>query len=100
MVTKRNTKFKHFEGLYCFHFLDHSRSIKIVSDLYFQTELGQLEQTMIEAKRSRDRTLTRMKKQAEKQKEMAEKIDRRARATLQTDDSSQGNKKLHRDINE
>ncbi|XP_071802430.1 outer dynein arm-docking complex subunit 3-like [Asterias amurensis] len=58
-----------------------------------KTELGQLEQTMIEAKRSRDRTLTRMKKQAEKQKEMAEKIDRRARATLQTDDSSQESKR-------
>ena len=49
-----------------------------------------LEQTMIEAKRSRDRTLTRMKKQAEKQKEMADKIEKRARATLHTEDTSQG----------
>lgn len=45
---------------------------------------------MMEAKRSRDRTLTRMKKQAERQKEMAEKTEKRARATLQTDDATQG----------
>ena len=51
-----------------------------------------LEQSMLEAKRSRDRTLTRMKKQADKQKEMAEKIEKRARATLQADDPSQGNR--------
>ncbi|XP_038063526.1 coiled-coil domain-containing protein 151-like [Patiria miniata] len=58
-----------------------------------KAELSVLEQTMIEAKRSRDRTLTRMKKQAEKQKEMADKIEKRARATLQTDDPSQESKR-------
>ena len=45
---------------------------------------------MIIEKRTRDRNLTRMKKQAEKQKEMAEKIEKRARATLQIDDAMQG----------
>ncbi|XP_072016422.1 outer dynein arm-docking complex subunit 3-like [Amphiura filiformis] len=52
-----------------------------------KAELGQLEQSMIFEKRSRERNLTRMKKQAEKQKEMAEKIEKRARATLQIDDA-------------
>ncbi|XP_022085215.1 coiled-coil domain-containing protein 151-like [Acanthaster planci] len=58
-----------------------------------KAELSVLEQTMIEAKRSRDRTLTRMKKQADKQKEMADKIEKRARATLQADDPSQESKR-------
>ncbi|XP_071495904.1 outer dynein arm-docking complex subunit 3-like [Diadema antillarum] len=58
-----------------------------------KSELTVLEQKMIEAKRSRDRTLTRMKKQAERQKEMADKIERRARATLQTDDVTQDSKR-------
>lgn len=58
-----------------------------------KAEFTQLEQKMMEAKRSRDRTLTRMKKQAERQKEMAEKTEKRARATLQTDDATQDTKR-------
>ena len=57
--------------------------------------MSQLEQSMIFEKRTRDRNLTRMKKQAEKQKEMAEKIEKRARATLQIDDAMQGIHRLH-----
>ncbi|PIK35614.1 putative coiled-coil domain-containing protein [Apostichopus japonicus] len=54
-----------------------------------KAEQTQLEQKMIEAKRFRDRHLTRMKKQAEKQKDLQEKIERRARATIQQDDPFQ-----------
>lgn len=45
---------------------------------------------MIEAKRFRDRHLNRMKKQAEKQKDLQEKIEKRAKATIQQDDPFQG----------
>ncbi|XP_041481893.1 outer dynein arm-docking complex subunit 3-like [Lytechinus variegatus] len=71
---------------------DINKDAHVKKDLA-KSELTQLEQKMIEAKRSRDRTLTRMKKQAERQKEMAEKIERRARATLQTDDATQDTKR-------
>lgn len=86
-----------FEAIYVyksidvfFFFLFFSLLLFFFNCFLLQAEFTQLEQKMMEAKRSRDRTLTRMKKQAERQKEMAEKTEKRARATLQTDDATQG----------
>ncbi|XP_071949095.1 outer dynein arm-docking complex subunit 3-like [Antedon mediterranea] len=53
-----------------------------------RAELTEIEQHIMEARRSREKKLVQMKKKAEKQKEIADKVDRRARAFLQTDEQT------------
>ncbi|XP_033104330.1 coiled-coil domain-containing protein 151-like [Anneissia japonica] len=52
-----------------------------------RAELSEIEQQIMEARRSREKKLSQTKKKAEKQKEIADKVDRRARAFLQTDEA-------------